>query len=424
MQCTFARFSAQWNGTGIDPPPLWAVTDLDAIGPLSAGWVYPEALEIARGALQNRGYPGRLLKSIEAQTIGTRRSLEAAILPALQRSPCVMTFSGGRDSSAVLAVAVRLARTLGLADPLAVTRYFPGVPESDESKWQELVIRELRLDNWERVAFDEMDVVGPNCIPSLLTRGPLWPPLIHTWPPIFELAKGGAILTGEGGDELFDPIRCTIVKWLLADPRRARNPTALREGVEAVAPKVWRRRQARSRMRGVIPDWLLPVAARDYLEELVAWEADEPLSWLESTARLIGDRSHRVGLHNFALLAAEYGILLVHPLLNSAFVLGYAREAGRFGFAGRTAGMRALFGDVLPDEIVSRPDKIYMNQVMLSSSTRAFADSWSGRGVDKDLADLDILRACWRSDNIPVASTLALQAAWFADHSGLRVEDP
>jgi hypothetical protein len=400
------------------------VTGIGRIEPLSDGWVYPEALEIARGALQNDGYTDRLLKSVGTQTIGTRRALEAAILPALQRSPCVVTFSGGRDSSAVLAAAVRLARTLGLADPLPVTRYFPGAPESDESKWQELVIRELELDNWERVAFEELDVVGPACIPSLLKRGPLWPPLIHTWPPIFELAQGGAILTGEGGDELFDPVRCTILKWLLTDPRRARSPQALREGIEAVAPKVWRRRQARSRMREVIPDWLLPVPAHDYLEELVAWEADEPLSWLGSTARLIGDRSHRVGLHNFALLAAEYQILLVHPLLDPAFVLGFAQAAGRFGFPGRTAGMQALFGDVLPDAIVSRPDKIYMSQVMLGSSTRAFADSWSGRGIDEDLADLDILRACWRSENVPVASVLALQTGWFADHCGLGAEGP
>src|SRR5580704_11246647 len=35
--------------------------------------------------------------------------LENAILPALVRAPCVVEFSGGRDSSVVLAVACRVA---------------------------------------------------------------------------------------------------------------------------------------------------------------------------------------------------------------------------------------------------------------------------------------------------------------------------
>ena len=36
--------------------------------------------------------------------------------------------------------------------------------------------------------------------------------------------------------------------------------------------------------------------------------------------------------------------------------------------------------------------------------------------IDSDLVDLDLLRESWRREDIPVASTLALQAAWFSDH--------
>ena len=52
-------------------------------------------------------------------------ALEAAIMPALLRSPCLVSFSGGRDSSAVLAVAARLARGAGLADPIPITIRVP-----------------------------------------------------------------------------------------------------------------------------------------------------------------------------------------------------------------------------------------------------------------------------------------------------------
>ena len=269
------------------------------------GWVHPDSLEVGVGALQGGGFPDPRLKAPDSRAIDPRRALRDAILPALQRSPCLVTFSGGRDSSAVLAVAMDLARQLGLPEPIPVTRYWPGVPASDESHWQELVIDHLGVKHWERIACDEMDVVGPNCTPSLLARGPLWPPLIHAWPPMFELAQDGAILTGEGGDELFDPSRSTVLKWMATDPRRAGNLEVIREVTDAVAPKIWRRRQAKLGAREIVPDWLLPGPAADYLQELISWEVEEPLRWLDSTARLIGDRSHRVGLHNLAVLADE-----------------------------------------------------------------------------------------------------------------------
>src|SRR4051794_5992486 len=51
-----------------------------------------------------------------------QRALEEALLPALQSGRCRVTFSGGRDSSVVLAGATDVARRLGLADPVPLTR--------------------------------------------------------------------------------------------------------------------------------------------------------------------------------------------------------------------------------------------------------------------------------------------------------------
>src|SRR5687768_3761316 len=75
-------------------------------------------------------------------------ALERACLPALERGRCCVSFSGGRDSSIVLATATRVARREGLPLPLPVTNRFPLAGHTDESHWQELVVRHLGLDDW------------------------------------------------------------------------------------------------------------------------------------------------------------------------------------------------------------------------------------------------------------------------------------
>src|SRR5580700_7079125 len=66
-------------------------------------------------------------------------ALEEIVLPALLRPPCVVEFSGGRDSSLVLAVATRVATREGLPSPVAFTQHYPGLAEANEDEWQELV---------------------------------------------------------------------------------------------------------------------------------------------------------------------------------------------------------------------------------------------------------------------------------------------
>ena len=63
-----------------------------------------------------------------------------------QRGPCLVSFSGGRDSSLVLAAAAKAARRDGLALPVPVTNRFACGPHSHESDWQELVVAQARPD--------------------------------------------------------------------------------------------------------------------------------------------------------------------------------------------------------------------------------------------------------------------------------------
>ena len=152
-------------------------------------------------------------------------ALERACLPALRRGRCCVSFSGGRDSSIVLAAATRVARREGLALPTPVTNRFPHAGPTDESEWQELVVRHLGLDDWLRIDHtDALDIVGPVARQVLERHGLLWPFNAHFHVPLLEAAEGGALLTGIGGDELFRE-----------RPLGARRVGAAPEGVSAPA---------------------------------------------------------------------------------------------------------------------------------------------------------------------------------------------
>src|SRR4051812_39991790 len=80
-----------------------------------------------------------------ARGTSPRRALEEVVRPLLARTPCMVAFSGGRDSSLVLAVATDVARRDGLPEPVPLTRVFPSDAETHETDWQEQGIRHLWL---------------------------------------------------------------------------------------------------------------------------------------------------------------------------------------------------------------------------------------------------------------------------------------
>lgn len=383
-----------------------------SVGQISGGWIRPSAFEIAIGAVMGAGLSQHV--TAVAEPVTPRQALDAAIRPLLERQPCIVTFSGGRDSSAVLAVAVDIARRHGLPLPVPVTRRWPAYPETDESRWQELVVRHLGLADWERIDFDEMDLVGPTCAASLAVHGPLWPPLLHTWPRVFERARGGSILTGEGGDELFEVRRATPVRRMLAYPRQVRPPL-LNDAVAWGMPRSIRRRVMRDELRQGLPPWLSPAPATRWVEEVEAWTLGEPYRWDRAVTRAVSDEGHGVGHHNLAVMAALHGTRIAHPLLDSAFGAALVRQGGRLGYPGRTSAMRLLFADLLPDELLARRDKVFTNTVVFAAATRAFARDWTGAGVDPDLVDVARLRHELAAPRPHPAAALALQAGWVAD---------
>ena len=137
-----------------------------------------DALDVASGmvigSLARAGaWPG----SGDAEPLA---AVEAVVLRGLLRPPCLVSFSGGRDSSALLAVAVDVARREGLDRPVPITARF-GVDEADEQSWQETMVTHLGVRDWLRVDItDELDLLGDIGATFLRRHGLRYPQNTHS----------------------------------------------------------------------------------------------------------------------------------------------------------------------------------------------------------------------------------------------------
>jgi asparagine synthase (glutamine-hydrolysing) len=79
--------------------------------------------------------------------------------------------------------------------------------------------------------------------------------------------------------------------------------------------------------------------------------------------------------------------------------------------------MRALFADVLPLELLTRPVKAEFGAALWRSEARAFAGSWEGTGLDDDLVDPEGVRAAWSVSSPWFGANTLLHEAWLAAQS-------
>lgn len=342
---------------------------------------------------------------------GPRKALEAAVVPALQRPPCLVSFSGGRDSAAVLAVANHVARREGLEPPIPVTNCFPDAAESDESEFQERTVRHLGLNDWQRLIFtDELDCVGPVARKTLGSHGLLWPFNAYFHVPPLERAAGGSLLTGAGGDEAFSVSQFARTQLLLAGAARPEPRDVLRVGF-ALAPRPLRALVLRRRIPDAFP-WLRDHARRAVERAAAAEAAAEPFRLRRRMQWLRGLRHMGVGLDSLGVLAEADGAAVHHPLSDRDFwaELGALPRSNRLRT--RTEAMRALFGDLLPEPVLARATKASFDEAFWNRHSRAFAASWDGSGVDAEVVDTELLRREWSSPAPNPRSYLLLQAAW------------
>jgi asparagine synthase (glutamine-hydrolysing) len=363
---------------------------------IAAGWLFGDVA----------GQPARRLES-------PRAALQAAIRPMLQRPPCVVAFSGGRDSSALLACASDLAAREGLAAPVAVTLRFP-YPQTHESSWQELVVSHLRVEDWVREPLvDELDCVGPLAAGVLRRHGLLFPANVHIIAALAAHGRGGSLLTGLEADFIFGTWPWHDLAGVLAG-RVAPRPAHARRLARALAP-AWLDAEILVRREPLRLPWLREPHRSSLALQLARERGRIPRTWSRRVAHFARVRSSQACAWSAAVVGADHDVLVGSPFVDAGFLAALARAGGRRGWGNRTATMQALFGDLLPDEILARRGKATFTDAFLASATRRFAGTWDGRtGIDPDLVDGDVLREVWLGPNPHFGSAMLLQAAWLA----------
>lgn len=372
-----------------------------------------EPLEIAAGGL----YGLLPATALPPTSLTPRQALDNAILPALEIGPCFVTFSGGRDSSGILAAATALARREGLPLPIPVTRVYPDLPDTDESSWQRLVVDHLRLKDWVRLEFrgGESDLLGDAARGSLRRHGVLYPAALHSHGAMFERLEPGSLLTGEGGDAVLGNRRGTALALVR---RRRINTEVARAAADALLPRPLQRLRTQALLKNSHQArWLQPRALAEHARRAAADIAAEPLLYPASTWFITRMRSFATIQHNHSAIAAEYGLRASDPLLDRGFLAALAPAGGRLGYPSRTMAMRALFSDVLPREALIRSTKASFNMAHTGGVTKEFARTWDGSGVDPTLVDVERLRQVWLSDQPTMTSGLLLQSAWLASRT-------
>jgi asparagine synthetase B (glutamine-hydrolysing) len=347
-------------------------------------------------------------------------ALELALLEALQQAPCLVAFSGGRDSSALLAVAVRVAREHGLEPPVPVTLRFPDAGLTAEDEWQELVARRLGCADWLRLEHrDELDLIGPEASRTMAWDGLPYPYNLHLLLPMLEAAGGGALVTGVGGDQVLNAAGREL------DVLAGRVRPVPRDGLRiaaGAAPAALRRPVLRGRIRLTLP-WLSEAGDAALNVAALEQEARRPLRWDARLREMWRSRVFRLMVDRIAMLGRHVEANVVHPFLDARFVAALAGSGGATGFADRSAAMKALFAGELPDRVNTRGTKASFDEVLFNRHSRAYVDALDegrlaalldalGAG---ELVDPAALLGHWRSERPIANSFLLLQACRLAE---------
>jgi asparagine synthase (glutamine-hydrolysing) len=350
--------------------------------------------------------------------LGRRTSLDGALFsvmePALASGRCLVAFSGGRESSWILAVATAGAREHGYPDPVPVTFRFAGGATTHATVLQEQVVSHLGLEDWEHVEIgDEFEMLGSYARRALAEAGVLFPANLFVFLPLLARARGGWLLAGGGLTDFLLYWRWAGLADVFARRRRPRRRDA-RDLADAVLP--WRAQGTlpASRRAATMP-WLREDAARAFDALAVRRATDVPLSF---EAALREQRTHRCHLgteRSLNALATASGARLSMPLRDDRFMAAFASVGGRHGFGNRSSIMERVVGHLLPENLGRSSDGNHPNRVFYGDASRAFVERWSGNGLDTGVVDPGRLRSLWASGTFPWQATVLFQLALVHD---------
>jgi asparagine synthetase B (glutamine-hydrolysing) len=366
------------------------------------------ALEIHAGMVLDPVTPPEAVLGPPAGT--PREVLETLLLEALAEGECHVMFSGGRDSSVMLAAATDVARRHGLPDPIPLTARFAAHPSTWETEWQERTIAHLGLREWNRFEVaGELDALGPIATGALERHGLYWPPNAHTMLLFAGRAGRGAVLTGGGGDELFSPWGYRRIPLDTLRTLRPRRRVAKWAAWSAL-PLAARQALLHRRRPPVALPWLQPAANA----RLAALERAERPSrtWREELRRYLASRYLEVVQRTLRTFAADAGTRLVEPFYDLRLARAVAAIAPPGGFGDRGDALEALFSDLLPRDVLRRSTKATFTGALWGPRAGAFAAAWDGTGLDTTLVDPVALRRAWAAETPDGRTATMLQHLW------------
>lgn len=349
-------------------------------------------------------------EGLPAPTVTSRQAAEANLLKGLLRPPLFVSFSGGRDSSAVLALAVHVARREGLPLPVPLTLDFPGAQRAAEEEWQRSVLDAVGITQGERLVLGtEMNLLGPTARAVLGRLGLKSPPNLYLHAPLLELARGGSLATGIGGDEMLGSgdigPTALVVARRKSPSRHDLRVLAFQLLARPLARHVWERRRERS-------PWLLPRSDSQQLHRQSQLWQPEWKGWAPLVEVYAGSRDYWVRVRAFAALAASYDVQPLHPFFDRSFMSALSHEGGRLGPGDRTAAMTSLVGDLLPAPVLSRQSKAEFGEIVSAGEAATFRRRAALGSVRNPHVDLDRLREQWMELCPPFGTGLLLQKAW------------
>ena len=352
----------------------------------------------------------------------TRRALERSVLDALQRPPCGVSFSGGKDSSALLALALAVARREGLDEPVPLT-LVPRYPEGQEEEWQRLVLADLGVSEQVTVHVDdELEALGQISTRFLKRHGLRYPWNTHFHQPLLAHVAGGSVITGSGGDELFDPFHWSRLTELRRHPTRVR-PRDWQHLAGAALPTPLRARILARRWFPAMA-WLTPAGARSARTRVGMWLGSAPRSprsylsswWWRS-------RYLQRGIHSLELLGSDEDVLVIAPFAEADVVAGFANERESYSLSSREDAMCQLFGDLLPAEVLRRRSKADFSRLNSGPRTAEFVQGWEPKSVDPALVEPGALRDVWTDDVfLDLRSIGLLKQEWLAHNRDGRAQ--
>ena len=318
-------------------------------------------------------------------------ALAGSLVEALSQPPCLVAFSGGRDSSVLLSAAVDVAGRHGFEAPIPLTLRFPHDPTSHEDDYQRLMVERLGLTEWEIVEpGDALDVIGEFATDLGVRHGPLVPFNAHFVGFMLRHASRGALVTGFGGDEVMTPHPLNQVASVLTG-QEGPTMSLLRFYGASRLPHRAGRFKSSFRQPWLTDSGLQEQNAR-LISEVRQWRlhAGHHLWYVSSRRRLLG-----LAVDCMERIAGGFGVSLHHPFLDDRVVGALANRRGLASLPTRTGLTLEAFGGLLPTELVERNSKASFPEGFWTDTARQTWRNLPLDGLDHELVDIGQLTAEW-----------------------------